>query len=147
MKKLMTIFGVCLFVFALASCDGNKKEIITKDSKSADTSDGDTKDSKSGDATNNCIKIVLAQMNEEERPPFSEALNIPSNKDMADCICGELPSMTDKEMKEYLDSELEKGSPEQEKQMNILSKCMGFDSPEEFISAITQWQDDMKNMQ
>jgi len=139
MKKLMTIFGACLFVFALSSCDGD-----AKDSKSTEK-DKSTEKNNPSDISNNCIEMMLAELNEEERPEFFDALNIPSIEDMADCICDKIPSMTNEELTEYVNEEPEEGSPEQEERINMTLDCMGFDSFEEYMSAVQQLS--MENME
>ena len=132
MKKLTSIFTACLFVFALSSCGGDA------DGSDASGSDNGEKDDKT--EKNNCYDIMLADLNEDPRPEVFADMGIPSNEDIANCVCDNLPDMTDEELIEWLDNEdMDPINNEEDKeQFEFLIRCMGFDSFEDYMRKMMQ---------
>ena len=75
-----------------------------------------------------------------------DELNIPSNEDMAECVCKKIvvnyPNMTNEELREWWSKDADPKSKEVEEQekMAIALYCMGFDSFEDYLSKVTEWQ-------
>ena len=132
MKKLTTIFTACLFVFTLSSCGGDA------DGSGSSGSDNTEKDNKT--KKNNCYEIMLADLNEDPRPEVFADMNIPSNEDIANCVCNSLPDMTDEELIEWVDSDdMDPINNEEDKeQIEVVIKCMGFDSFEDYMSKMME---------
>jgi len=126
MKKLTTIFTACLFVFALSSCGGDADRSVSSGSDNPEKSDKTEK--------NNCYDMILDHLNEDPRPEVFADMGIPSNEDVANCVCNNLPDMTDEELIEWLDDEdMDINNEEDKAQIEVFIKCMGFDSFEDYM--------------
>ena len=83
---------------------------------------------------------MLADLNEDPRPPQFADMGIPSNEDIANCVCDNLPDMTDEELIEWVDNEdMDPINNEEDKeQIEVVIKCMGFDSFEDYMGKMMQ---------
>ena len=138
MKKLTTIFTSCLFVFALSSCGGDADGSDASGSDNGEKDDKTEKDNKT--EKNNCYDIMIADLNEDTRPEVFDDMGVPSNEDIANCVCDNLPDMTDEELIEWLDNEdMDPINNEEDKeQFEFLIRCMGFDSFEDYMRKMMQ---------
>ena len=141
MKKLTTIFTSCLFVFALSSCGGDADGSDASGSDNGEKDDKTEKDNKT--EKNNCYDIMIADLNEDTRPEVFDDMGVPSNEDIANCVCDNLPEMTDEELiewKEQVDSkDMDPINNEEDKeQIEVIIKCMGFDSFEDYMRKMMQ---------
>jgi hypothetical protein len=132
MKKLMSIVTAFLFVFTLVSCSGD-------DSSGSSSSESSSSEPQ---ILTDCKSIGLENFNEDTRPEEFEKMNIPSNKEMSDCICekiiAESPNMTNEELTAFWTDDLDPQSEEGEERMQITIKCMGFDSMDDYMSTMMQ---------
>ena len=133
MKKLTTIFTACLFVFALSSCGGND------DGSDASGSENSEKDDKT--EKDNCYQLVLDDLNKQTRPEVFADMGVPSDEEIANCICSELPDMTDEELIEWLEDGDDFdpiNNEEDRKKMEFQIRCIGFDSFEDYMGKMTE---------
>jgi len=164
MKKIMSILTASLFVVALSSCGGDdssgsgSESVSGSDvsgsgsgSGSESVSGSDVSGSGSGSIYDKCLELGLTEMNKDPRPEFFDELKIPSNEDMTECVCNKIvvnyPNMTNEELREWWSKDADPKSKEVEEQekMAIALYCMGFDSFEDYVSAIREMQ--MKNLE
>jgi len=127
MKKIMSILTASLFVFALASCSGGNSSVSSSSEPSILT---------------DCKSIGLENINKDPRPEAFDEMNIPSNKEMTHCICEKIieesPNMTNEELTAFWSDDIDPQSEEAQERMQIMVNCMGFDSMEDFMSAMME---------
>ena len=116
MKKLMTISAACLFVFALASCGGDKKPPLAKDNVGW-----------SNALTKECIDSSMAEMNIDEEGLVEAILSINPNielNQLANCECM-AAEKTFPNVQSYseIEKEIEKDSTKTPVMMELMFEC------------------------
>ena len=130
MKKLTTILTACLFVFTFASCSTEE----SSDSGSVSVSYSEPSDNYSYD---NCFAIIFEELSGIKRPEVFAKMNIPSDEDIANCVCNNLPEMTDEELVEWIDNDdMDPRKAEDRVRFEVVLKCMGFDSFQDYMRKI-----------
>lgn len=137
MKKLMSIVTAFLFVFTVVSCSGDD----SSEPSSSEPSSSEPSSSEPQILTD-CKSIGLENFNEDPRPEEFDKMNVPSNEEMADCICekiiGDSPNMTDEELTAFWSDDVDPQSEEEQLRIQLMIKCMGFDSMEDYMSKMMQ---------
>ena len=130
MKKLISIFIAYLFVFTFDSY--SIEESI--DSGSVSVSYSEPSDNYSSD---NCFAIIFEDLSGKKRPEVFAEMNIPSDEDIANCVCSNLPEMTDEELVEWIDNDdMDPRKAEDRVRFEVVLKCMGFDSFQDYMRKI-----------
>ena len=134
MKKLMSIFTACLFVFTFDSCSTEE----SSDSGSVSVSDSEPSDISDNYSSDNCFAIIFEDLSGKKRPEVFAKMNIPSDADIANCVCNNLPEMTDEELVEYVDNDdVDPINNEEDRvRIEVFIKCMGFDSFQDYMRKI-----------
>ena len=155
MKKIMSILTASLFVVALSSCGGDDASGSGSESSSSQSSGSESSSSQSSgfqvesQILIDCKSIGLANFNEDPRPEEFDAMNIPSNEDMAACICEEIigknTDMTNEELTAFWSDDIDPQGEEAKNRMNIMVNCMGFDSMEDYMSRMMQMMQQKQN--
>ena len=130
MKKIITILAACLFVFIFDSCSIEE----SSDSGSVSVSYSEPSDNYSSD---NCFAIIFEDLSGKKRPEVFAKMNIPSDEDIANCVCNNLPEMTDEELVEWIDNDdMDPRKAEDRVRFEVVLKCMGFDSFQDYMRKI-----------
>ena len=133
MKKLTTILTACLFVFTFASCSTEE----SSDSGSVSVSDSEPSDISDNYSSDNCFAIIFEDLSGKKRPEVFAKMNIPSDADIANCVCNNLPEMTDEELVEWIDNDdMDPRKAEDRVRFEVVLKCMGFDSFQDYMRKI-----------
>ena len=133
MKKLTTILTACLFVFTFASCSTEE----SSDSGSVSVSDSGPSDISDNYSSDNCFAIIFEDLSGKKRPEVFAKMNIPSDEDIANCVCNNLPEMTDEELVEQIDNDdMDPRKAEDRVRFEVVLKCMGFDSFQDYMRKI-----------
>ena len=119
MKKLIYLFSIFFLstTFLITSCSDKKDDKTEKD---------------------NCFAIILDDLNKDPRPEVFAAMDIPSNEDIALCICSNLPDMKDEELIEWVNEDVDPLNEENKERIEFSVKCMGFDSFEDYMAKMMQ---------
>jgi len=151
----MSILTASLFVFTLASCgeDAPADEPSSSEPSSSEPSSSEPSSSEPSSIEpkilTDCKSIGLANFNEDPRPEEFDAMNIPSNEDMAACICEEIigknTDMTNEELTAFWSDDIDPQGEEAKNRMNIMVNCMGFDSMEDYMSRMMQMMQQKQN--
>ena len=136
MKKLMSIFTACLFVFTFASCNTEEPS----DSGTVSILDLEPSDISDNSSSDNCFAIIFEDLSVKFRPEVFIEMNIPSNEDIANCVCNNLPEMTDEELVEYVDNDdVDPINNEEDRvRIEVFIKCMGFDSFKDYMRKMSE---------
>lgn len=133
MKKLTTILTACLFVFTFASFSTEE----SSDSGSVSVSDSEPSDISDNYSSDNCFAIIFEELSGIKRPEVFAKMNIPSDEDIANCVCNNLPEMTDEELVEWIDNDdMDPRKAEDRVRFEVVLKCMGFDSFQDYMRKI-----------
>ena len=83
---------------------------------------------------------MLDNLNKDPRPEVFADMGIPSNEDIANCVCNKLSYMTNNELIEWIDNDAMDpiNNEEDKKRIEVVLKCMGFDSFEDYMSKVTE---------
>jgi len=136
MKKLMSIFTACLFVFTFASCSTEE----SSESGSVSVSDSDPSDISDNSSSDNCFAIIFEDLSGKKRPEVFAEMNIPSDEDIANCVCNNLPEMTDEELVKWVDNDdMDPINNEEDRvRIEVVIKCMGFDSFKDYMRKMSE---------
>jgi hypothetical protein len=123
-------------VFTFASCSTEE----SSESGSVSVSDSDPSDISDNSSSDNCFAIIFEDLSGKKRPEVFAEMNIPSDEDIANCVCNNLPEMTDEELVKWVDNDdMDPINNEEDRvRIEVVIKCMGFDSFKDYMRKMSE---------